>query len=55
MFDFTQYLGFMLFLTILTVGFWLMFFLVGFVQYWLFGAVRELIKEKRAEKAAANA
>jgi hypothetical protein len=54
MFDFTQYLGFMLFLTILTVGFWLMFFLVGFVQYWLFGAVRELIKEKKAEKAAAN-
>ncbi|MBC7643252.1 MAG: hypothetical protein H7174_13120 [Flavobacterium sp.] len=52
MFDFTQYLGFMLFLTILTIGFWLMFFLVGFVQYWLFGAIREFIKEKRAEKAA---
>ncbi len=52
MFDFTQYLGFMLFLTILTIGFWLMFFLIGFVQYWLFGAVRELIKEKQAEKAA---
>ena len=55
MFDFTQYLGFMLFLTILTIGFWLMFFLVGFVQYWLFGAIREFIKEKRAEKAALNA
>ena len=47
MFDFTQYLGFILFLTILTIGFWLMYFLVGFVQYWLFGAVRELIKEKK--------
>ncbi len=52
MFDFTQYLGFILFLTILTIGFWLMFFLVGFVQYWLFGAVRELLKEIKAKKNA---
>ena len=26
MFDFDQYLGFLAFLTILTIGFWLMFF-----------------------------
>jgi hypothetical protein len=47
MFEFQQYLGFLLFLTILTIGFWLMIFLVGFVHYWLGGAIMELIKEKR--------
>ncbi|WP_203228662.1 hypothetical protein [Flavobacterium sp. LMO8] len=47
MFEFQQYLGFLLFLTILTIGFWLMIFLVGFVHYWLGGAIIELIKEKR--------
>ena len=52
MFDFTQYLGFILFLTILTIGFWLMFFLVGFVSYWIGGASYELYKEKRAKKRA---
>lgn len=50
MFDFQQYLGFILFLTILTIGFWLMIFLVGFVHYWLGGAIMELIKEKRAKR-----
>ncbi|OMQ11819.1 hypothetical protein BXU01_09875 [[Flexibacter] sp. ATCC 35103] len=50
MFEFSQYLGFLLFLTILTIGFWLMFFLVGFVSYWVTGASWELIKEKRAKK-----
>jgi hypothetical protein len=50
MFEFSQYLGFLLFLTILTMGFWLMFFLVAFVQYWLFGGVRELLKERKAKK-----
>lgn len=52
MFEFQQYLGFLLFLTILTIGFWLMIFLVGFVQYWLGGAIIELIKEKRAKRQA---
>ncbi len=51
MFEFHQYLGFLLFLTILTIGFWLMFFLVSFVSYWVGGATIELIKEKRAKKA----
>jgi uncharacterized membrane protein len=49
MFEFQQYLGFLLFLTILTIGFWLMIFLIGFVQYWLGGAIIELIKEKRGK------
>jgi hypothetical protein len=52
MFEFQQYLGFLLFLTVLTIGFWLMIFLVGFVQYWLVGAIKELIKEKRAKRQA---
>ncbi len=53
MFTFDQYLGFLAFLTILTMGFWLMFFLVMFViPYWIFGASMERIKEIRAEKKA---
>ena len=50
MFEFHQYLGFLLFLTVLTIGFWLMFFLVSFVSYWVGGAAIELLKEKRAAK-----
>ncbi|CAH0336072.1 hypothetical protein FVB9288_01745 [Flavobacterium sp. CECT 9288] len=50
MFEFSQYLGFLLFLTILTMGFWLMFFLVGFVSYWVGGASWEAYKEKKAKK-----
>ena len=52
MFEFQQYLGFLLFLTILTIGFWLMIFLVHFVFYWIFGATRELLKERKAAKKA---
>ena len=52
MFEFQQYLGFVLFLTILTIGFWLMFFLVGFVQYWIGGSIIELLKERKAKKLA---
>ncbi len=53
MFDFDQYLGFLAFLTILTIGFWLMIFLLTFVvPYWLFGNLIELFKEKRAERKA---
>jgi uncharacterized membrane protein len=51
MFTFAQYLGFLAFLTILTMGFWLMIFLVHFLPYWIFGALKELYNEKKAEKA----
>ncbi|RXR19040.1 hypothetical protein EQG63_06230 [Flavobacterium amnicola] len=54
MFEFQQYLGFLLFLTILTMGFWLMIFLVHFVFYWIGGALWENFKEKRANKRAAE-
>lgn len=47
MFDFNQYLGFLAFLTILTIGFWLMIFLISFIPYWIAGALIENIKLKR--------
>lgn len=48
--EFSQYLGFIAFLTVATIGFWLMMFLVSFVMYWVTGATIELVKEKRAER-----
>lgn len=50
MFEFQQYLGFLVFLCIFTMGFWLMLFLVSFVFYWVTGASIELFKEKKAQK-----
>ncbi|WP_095529366.1 hypothetical protein [Croceivirga radicis] len=53
MVEFDQYLGFLAFLTILTIGFWLMIFLLTFVvPYWLTGNIMEILKEKRAAKKA---
>ena len=52
MFDFDQYLGFLAFLTILTIGFWLMIFLVSIIPYWIGGALIERLKEMREEKKA---
>lgn len=54
MFTFQQYLGFIAFLTIITIGFWLMMFLIGFVQYWIVGAMKELYKERKAKKDHEN-
>ena len=50
MFDFDQYLGFLAFLTILTIGFWLMIFLVSIIPYWIGGALLENMKLKREVK-----
>ena len=48
MFEFDQYLGFLAFATILTIGFWLMIFLLTFViPYWEGGALLERLKEIR--------
>ena len=55
MVEFDQYLGFLAFLTILTIGFWLMIFLLTFViPYWLIGNLREMFKEKREARRAAR-
>lgn len=53
MVEFDQYLGFIAFLTILTIGFWLMIFLLTFVvPYWLTGNFIEMWKERREAKRA---
>ncbi len=53
MFEFDQYLGFLAFLTILTIGFWLMMFLILFVvPYWLGGNLIEMWKERKAARRA---
>lgn len=56
MFEFSQYLGFLLFLSVLTLGFWLMIFLLTFVvPYWVFGGVKELVQERKAKKKLSQA
>ena len=52
--EFDQYLGFLAFLTILTIGFWLMIFLASFIPYWIGGALKERFEEKRKERKAAQ-
>jgi len=54
MFDFDQYLGFLAFLTILTIGFWLMFFLIAIIPYWIGGTLLENFKLKREAKRKAK-
>jgi len=50
--DFSQFSGFLLFLTVLMMGFWLMFFLLIFViPYWIVGYLREEWKYRKQEKA----
>lgn len=46
-----QFFGFLIFLSVLTMGFWLMIFLITFViPYWIFGYSMEEWKLKRAAK-----
>lgn len=55
MFEFQQYLAFLAFLTVFTIGFWLMIFLLTFVvPYWIYGGTMELMREKKAQKRAAK-
>lgn len=50
-FSFQEYLGFLAFLTIAGIGFWLMIFLLTYVvPYWLGGALLERLKENRQAK-----
>lgn len=49
--EFQQFIGFLMFLGIFTMGFWLMIFLLTFVvPYWIFGTVMENMKLKREAK-----
>jgi len=53
MFEFDQYLGFIAFLTIVTIGFWLMMLLLLFiVPYWVGGNLMEMWKERREARRA---
>tara|TARA_B110001450_G_scaffold14249_1_gene13403 strand:- start:1157 stop:1333 length:177 start_codon:yes stop_codon:yes gene_type:complete len=51
MFEFDQYLGFLAFVSIVAIGFWLMIFLLTFViPYWVGGALLERLREIRDAK-----
>ncbi|MGO1751108.1 MAG: hypothetical protein ACTHYV_01325 [Psychroflexus sp.] len=45
MFEFNQFLGFLAFLVILGIGFWLLIFLTAIIPYWIGGALTERLKE----------
>jgi len=49
MFEFQQYLGFVLFAVIGLAGFWVFLFLLGFLPYWVFGYFKDQRKQKKAE------
>ena len=49
--DLSHFSGFLLFLGIFTMGFWLLIFLLTFVvPYWLFGNIKEIIKFRKEDK-----
>jgi len=49
--EFSQFLGFLAFLTVFTMGFWLMIFLLTFVvPYWVVGYLRENAQLKKEAK-----
>jgi hypothetical protein len=50
MFEFDQYLGFLAFLIILLIGFWVMIFLMAIIPYWIGGAVKEMLDEMKEKK-----
>ena len=50
MFEFDQYLGFLAFLIILLMGFWLMIFLTSIIPYWIGGAIKEKMDEWKEKK-----
>ncbi len=53
--DIAQFVGFLIFLTIFTMGFWLMIFVITFViPYWLMGNFKEKRQLKKEAKKAAK-
>ena len=50
MFEFDQYLGFLAFILIFLLGFWVMLFLTGIIPYWIGGAVKEMLDERKEKK-----
>ena len=57
MFSFDQFLGFLAVMTVVTMGFWLLIFLMGLLPYWIGGALHEnwkMRKEAKKEKKNLN-
>ena len=53
--DLSQFSGFLVFLTIFTMGFWLMLFLLTFViPYWIVGYFKEAWKYRKEGKVEAK-
>ena len=50
MFEFDQFLGFLAFMIIVLIGFWLMVFLTSIIPYWIGGAVKEMLDERKEQK-----
>jgi len=50
MFEFDQYLGFLAFAGIALMGFWVMLFLTAIIPYWIGGAVKEMLDERKEKK-----
>ncbi|UMB54466.1 hypothetical protein MKD41_03075 [Lutibacter sp. A64] len=50
--DLSQFSGFLVFLGVFTMGFWLMLFLLTFaIPYWIFGAAKEAWKYRKEGRA----
>ncbi len=52
MFEFQQYIAFIIGITILLMGFWLLLFLVGTAIYWATAGAIDLYKENKAIQKA---
>ena len=50
MFEFDQFLGFIAFMIIVLIGFWLMVFLTSIIPYWIGGTVKEMLDERKEQK-----
>lgn len=50
MFEFDQYLGFLAFVGIALIGFWVMLFLMAILPYWIGGNVKEMLDERKEKK-----
>lgn len=50
LFEFDQFLGFVAFMVVGLMGFWLMVFLMAILPYWVGGNIKELLDERKAAK-----
>nr|WP_082315797.1 serine hydroxymethyltransferase [Capnocytophaga sp. oral taxon 323] len=50
-FSIEQYLGFLLFVVIFLIGFWLFCLLCMVIPYWIIGTIKERLKERKSTKS----